>query len=235
MSILSLVLFVAGAGVALVGSIKIGDFEAEGQKVRVAGFMLMMPLIAIQILLFMAGSLTGANPDVVGFISFLELPALGVAGALAYWLVVQEQSEGGISFVPRQSQQDNKPPRRVNDGPKRERPSHPLWQNRDEDADDTSQGTDPQQDEQAVKTERPESKPPEPKPRPAPRPPSSRKRGNFPTVMTTTEAALYLNMTEDAVLELIESGKLTAARINYRYRISRSVLDEFIKEHQGDE
>lgn len=50
---------------------------------------------------------------------------------------------------------------------------------------------------------------------------------DFPQVMTTSEAAQYLNMTEQAILELIEEGKLTAARINYRYRISRTVLDEF--------
>lgn len=72
--------------------------------------------------------------------------------------------------------------------------------------------------------------PPKPVSRPTPRPTRLK---DFPTVMTTAEAAQYLDMTEQAVLELIEEGKLTAARINYRYRISRTVLDEFIKKQNN--
>ncbi|PJF21147.1 MAG: hypothetical protein CUN56_12560 [Phototrophicales bacterium] len=71
---------------------------------------------------------------------------------------------------------------------------------------------------------------PQPNQRAKPRPTHLR---DYPTIMTTAEAAQYLNMTEQAVLELIEEGKLTAARINYRYRISRTVLDEFIKKHKN--
>lgn len=60
-----------------------------------------------------------------------------------------------------------------------------------------------------------------------------RPRRDFPTVMNTMEAARYLNVTERDVLKLIDDGKIAAAKINSRYRISRSVLDEFIEESTG--
>lgn len=47
-------------------------------------------------------------------------------------------------------------------------------------------------------------------------------------ILTTKEAAEYLNVTEDDVFHLIEEGKLTAARVNYRYQIARSQLDEYL-------
>ena len=50
---------------------------------------------------------------------------------------------------------------------------------------------------------------------------------NFPSVMNTSQAAAYLQVPEQTVLELIDSGKLIAARINHRYTIARSVLDEY--------
>lgn len=58
-------------------------------------------------------------------------------------------------------------------------------------------------------------------------------RPNFPTVMSTAEAARYLEVSEQAVLDLIDEGKLAAARINYRYQISRSVLDDFLRRQAG--
>ena len=50
---------------------------------------------------------------------------------------------------------------------------------------------------------------------------------DFPSVMNTRQAAAYLQVPEQTVLELIASGKLIAARINHRYTIARSVLDEY--------
>ncbi len=66
------------------------------------------------------------------------------------------------------------------------------------------------------------------KPRPQPR------KDRFPSVMSLAEAASYLNTTETAVIDLINEGKITAARINYRYRISRAVLDDFIQENNAE-
>lgn len=48
------------------------------------------------------------------------------------------------------------------------------------------------------------------------------------TILSTQEAAEYLNTTEDNIFHLIEEGKLTAARVNYRYQIARSQLDDYL-------
>lgn len=55
---------------------------------------------------------------------------------------------------------------------------------------------------------------------------------NFPSVMNTRQAAAYLQVPEQTILDLITNGKLIAARINHRYTIARSVLDEYRK-NQG--
>ena len=49
----------------------------------------------------------------------------------------------------------------------------------------------------------------------------------FPSVMNTRQAAAYLKVPEQTIIELITSGKLIAARINHRYNIARSVLDDY--------
>jgi excisionase family DNA binding protein len=51
-------------------------------------------------------------------------------------------------------------------------------------------------------------------------------------ILSVPEAALYLGMTEGQVLQLIDEGKLPAARANYRYQIARSQLDEILKLRQ---
>ncbi len=51
-------------------------------------------------------------------------------------------------------------------------------------------------------------------------------------ILSVAEAALYLGMTEVQVLQLIDEGKLPAARANYRYQIARSLLDEILKLRQ---
>lgn len=55
---------------------------------------------------------------------------------------------------------------------------------------------------------------------------------NFPSVMNTRQAAAYLQVPEQTILDLITNGELIAARINHRYTIARSVLDEYRK-NQG--
>ena len=58
-------------------------------------------------------------------------------------------------------------------------------------------------------------------------------RRNLPSVMSTVEAASYLNITEQALLNLIIEGKIAAARINYRYKIARTVLDDFKNQQES--
>ena len=50
-----------------------------------------------------------------------------------------------------------------------------------------------------------------------------------PEVMTPAEAAAYLRVSEEDVMALIESGELKARRIGSQIRISKSVIDEFLK------
>lgn len=50
----------------------------------------------------------------------------------------------------------------------------------------------------------------------------------FPSILTVAQAARYLQVSEADVVDLIESGKLAAARINYNYRIAKSNLDELL-------
>ena len=52
------------------------------------------------------------------------------------------------------------------------------------------------------------------------------KRETFPSVMSLSEAALYMEVSEEDILQWIEEGRLTASRENYHYRIARSQLDE---------
>ena len=47
--------------------------------------------------------------------------------------------------------------------------------------------------------------------------------------MTPAEAASYLRVSEEDVTAMITSGELKAKKIGSAYRISREVLDEFLK------
>lgn len=49
-----------------------------------------------------------------------------------------------------------------------------------------------------------------------------------PSVMTVAEAAAYMRVSEQEVLNLIDGGKLAAARIGDTYRIARIAIDDFI-------
>ncbi len=50
---------------------------------------------------------------------------------------------------------------------------------------------------------------------------------DFPSVMTTQQAAQYLRVPEKRIIDAIYQGELAASHMNNRYFISRSVLDEF--------
>lgn len=49
-----------------------------------------------------------------------------------------------------------------------------------------------------------------------------------PDIMTVAEAAAYMRVSESDVLELIEQGRLGAARIGSTYRIARIAIDDFM-------
>lgn len=53
--------------------------------------------------------------------------------------------------------------------------------------------------------------------------------GGSPTVMTPSEAATYLRVSEEDVIAAINAGDLKAKKIGNAYRISKEALDEFLK------
>ena len=53
-------------------------------------------------------------------------------------------------------------------------------------------------------------------------------REEFPSVLTVAQAARYMQITEAQIIDLIDSGQLAAARINYNYRIAKSNLDDLL-------
>lgn len=189
-SILSVLLFIIGAGIGLVGSLKIGSFEAKGMRVRVAGSVLCLPFFLSQALYLLALSLFGEDANLIGLIAFLELIGIGVASSVSYWLLMMGyQPETLNKKVQRPDFTPKKP-----DAPKAPSAKHPVINLADNKAE---------------------------------KPMTFAKMRDYPNVMNVVEAANYLNITEDALIELIEAGKIAASRINYRYHISRIVLDEF--------
>ncbi len=51
----------------------------------------------------------------------------------------------------------------------------------------------------------------------------------FGSVLTVSEAARYLKVSETEILQLIDEGRIAAARIGGDYRIARVVLDELLQ------
>jgi excisionase family DNA binding protein len=52
---------------------------------------------------------------------------------------------------------------------------------------------------------------------------------NIPPVMTPSEAATYLRVSEEDVIAAINAGELKAKKIGNAYRISKEALEEFLK------
>lgn len=50
----------------------------------------------------------------------------------------------------------------------------------------------------------------------------------FANVLTVQEAARYLRVTEQDVIDLINTGRLPAARIGDQYRIARHAIDDYL-------
>ena len=52
--------------------------------------------------------------------------------------------------------------------------------------------------------------------------------GDMPDVMTPSEAASFLKVSEEDVLGAIKDGSLKAKKLGSAYRISKSALEEFL-------
>lgn len=208
---MSQILFIIGAGLLVLGKLRLGEIESEGPPVRAAGFMLMLPLIVTLFLSFVTGLLTGGDTEtmesILRILWFVELPVMIVCVGVAYWLIYK--SPQNITLFPTNSAGTQ------TDQSDDAQPSNTV-------------------ESSAAPAEQVEEEKPAPKPEPVRRAPSRPRadKSNFPSVMSIDQAAQYLNTTEQGVMDLINEGKITAARINYRYRISRTVLDDFIQEQR---
>ncbi len=189
---MSILLFIIGAGIGLVGSLKIGSFEANGMRVRVAGVVLCLPFLLSRLLYLLAVSLFGQDSNLIGLIAFLELIGIGVASSVSYWLLM-------LGYHPETSQHKVQRPNFTPKKPNPPKPSKP-----------SKRPTITLFDGQSTE-----------------KPATFARMRDYPNIMNSAEAANYLNITEDALIELIEAGKLAASVINYRYHISRIALDEF--------
>jgi len=211
---LSLILLLLGLGILAYGRISFGEIQAEGPPVRAAGFILMMPFIAtlflgeIMRMLFDDASGTGT------ILGIIDLIAMVVCVGVAYTLVfntAQEQGNGPTIINLPQFGRNNKE-------------SENTQNSEQDDTQNTSETVS-----KVEQPPRPVEKP-QPTRQPQIRPRRNRNERSYPNVMSTAEAASYLDISENDLMKLIDQGKIAAARINYRYRISRAVLDEFISD-----
>lgn len=174
MSIVSLILFVIGLGFLLMGRIKVADIDAEGSPVRVAGFVLMMPLIVVFVFGIIIGALTGGDTDstrrALNFLYMFEVIGWMVAVAVAYYLIAQKS--GVTVDVSNLKIEDLTNINKL-------RQANPLH------------------------------------------------KTTAPSVMTLTQAARYLGMSESDLMQAIRDGRISASKTNQGYSIARFVLDEY--------
>lgn len=99
MSLISVGLFIVGAGLLLTGRIRFADLDAQGALVRVAGLVLMTPLVSMFILGIIIGALTGGEAQstatALNVLFVLEVVAWMTAVAVAYYLLY---TKSGIRF-----------------------------------------------------------------------------------------------------------------------------------------
>jgi excisionase family DNA binding protein len=197
-------LFVIGAGLLIVGRVRFGRINAEGPRVRASGLLLAMPLIIRLLLSFVVNSFSRGDAEALS-------QGMTIVGTLELLAMI-----GAVAFaytmLIRQTMQSSPGPTIVQRPP------------------------ESRQDQAGGRSSEQRTTPPPAPPRSVTGGRSSMsasQRRQQPSVMTTAEAARYLDISEQAVMDLIKEGKITAARINYRYRISKTVLDEFMQDQQA--
>lgn len=170
---MTFVFLVIGTILFFTGKFSIGTFKAEGQHVKDAGIVLMLPAAGSFLLGIILGLVFAGNFDalfrLINVLLIVELVAVIGAARIAYRLLVNP----ALSLSSMMSN----------------------WQ--------TPPAAIPENPTPAIKPTK--------------------------SIMTLEEAAQYLDKTPAEVLALIESGQIAAARVNYRYQIARSVLDEILK------
>jgi excisionase family DNA binding protein len=166
------ILFFIGLSMVASGRVKVGQRFIEGQRVRMAGWVLMSPpVIVFVIAMMIAPQYVDSNATLDEIVASLtplllfEFAVLVGAISLASWLIGHaSNSQQQVPLTPMQMQM------------KMQMPPEPV----------------------------------------------------FGKVLTLNEAALYLRISEDAVLDLINTGQLPAARFGGEYRIARSAIDDYL-------
>ena len=201
---MSLILLVIGALLFYMGRVDMGTFQAEGRHVKAAGAILAVPgIVTLALTTFFIplafGSNASAQDFMFGVVGLLDLVGMIVAIGLAYVLIIDPPNLPRLPGLLGELQ----------DEARAGQPARPS----------TGQSND------NTSTEKKTVIIPDPN---TFRPKSGINRDKFPTIMNLKQAARYLEISEDEVLELIDSGKLTAARDNYNYKIAKSQLDELL-------
>jgi hypothetical protein len=205
---MDVVLFIIGLVLVVRGRYSFMGFQTAGRHVKAAGMILMLPaglnvLIAI-VLMF----IYGPNPTVIlnaaGNFTFLMLLVMVGVVALAYILIADPEGAPRLPGILGQIQDERRglaptqaaAPKPLDDNPS---PNRPM-----------PQQTRPQSRHPLDMGNRPQS----------PRP------GQYGSVLNVRDAASYMQVTEQQIMQWIDDGKLTAARGNNGFVIARSVLDE---------
>ena len=211
---MSLIMLIFGAILFVMGRFEFGTIKAEGRSVKAAGVILMLPEALSLALALFIGLSFGSNPQIMAtlfnVVGLLVFVGMIIAAGLAYVLLARPENAPRLPGILGEIQAEaghQAPSVR----PVERQPIIEIEETRVQDE------TPAAQIEEPVKPRIVE------KPQPAPR------RGNYPPVMGLREAASYLQVSEDDVMALIESGKLAAARVNYRYQIARSQLDDLLQ------
>lgn len=214
---MSLVLLAVGAVLALLGKIHFGDFHVEGRHVRAAGVVLMLPgagAFLLMILLAFLFGRTDALYPLLALVYALELLAMIVAVGIAYLLLLNPPNAPKLPGILGEIQaeaQDAAHKAAENGSTKapsqRQTPRHPSRMH-------------PLQRGAALVSSA------------AVAPAKPLDRAAYPKIVNLTQAAQYLNTTEEQVRALIDASKLPAVRSGGGYVIAKSVLDELLAEGQ---
>jgi excisionase family DNA binding protein len=230
LSPISFFLFLYGIWLIVGGRIRFGFVDRSGPTIRAAGFILGMPFVGEIFLAQMIEILFGADSGFSGSILFwflVEIPAVIICGAIAYRLIIQTPGNLIRPIFPMENPEIDATKIEERNEAKATPPEVPeVKETKKEDQPPTKRPS-----KRTINIPTPPVEPAKPEPPIIASPPPSRPARAFPNVMSIKEAASYLGVSEDDVMKFIEDGKIAAARINYRYRISRSVLDDFISEN----
>ncbi len=198
MSIMLFALLCVGALLFWQGKFSFGNIQTEGRHVKAAGVMLMLPAASFILLSFILGMVFGTNQSALPFILTL----------LTFFQLVMMIVGVIVAYI-LIADPPNAPhlPGILGDiqNERHGKPSEPPPSG--------SRPKTPQQTQARHPLDMFMSS-------------GNTQPKKVPTIMSVKEAAIYMGVTPDAIMGLIDDGKLPAARDNGGFRIARSVLDE---------